>query len=330
MKPAPEFVKFVQKYGLGRSDEDGEWEPLAGGVSSDIWHVATSTGDYCVKRALAQLKVAAIWQAPVERNAYEWAYLILADRILPGSVPTPIAHDAEHGLFAMAWLAPGTHRLWKSELLCGRVDLAVARGVGNLVGRIHAATARNSQVARDFATDQSFHELRIDPYLLATAAAHPDLAPELNRIAETTAGTKLALVHGDVSPKNILVGSEGPILLDAECAWFGDPAFDLAFCLNHLIIKARVVASARDQLQEAFDSLAASYFVHVDWEPRDALERRAASLLPALALARVDGKSPVEYLGVADRSALRSAARAAVAARCTTLADARAMLLSRP
>ena len=115
------------------------------------------------------------------------------------------------------------------------------------------------------------------------------------------------LVHGDVSPKNIMLGPDGPILLDAECAWFGDPAFDLAFCLNHFLIKRLVVKGAADALAAAFDALVAAYLAHVDWEPAEAVEARAAALLPVLALARVDGKSPVEYLDEAQRGAVARA-----------------------
>ncbi len=324
--PAPELAAFLQRNGLAAPDEEGSWLPLTGGVSSDIWKVETSRGRCCVKRALARLRVAAEWFAPVERNAFEWAYMEVAERIAPGSVPRPIAHDPDGGVLAMAWLAPEDHLSWKAELLDGRVEPATAAAVGDLVGRIHSATAADARIAPRFHTDASFHALRIDAYLLATARAHPDLAPTIHAVADRTAGTKRALVHGDVSPKNILVGPAGPVLLDAEVAWFGDPAFDLAFCLNHIAIKTRVVAGSRDGLAASCDRLAAAYLEHVDWEERAALEARAASLLPILALARVDGKSPLEYLGSDERNALREAARAAVIAGCDTLADARERL----
>ena len=50
----------------------------AGGVSSDIYRVDAGGQTLCVKRALPKLKVAADWRAPVERNAYEAAWLRLA------------------------------------------------------------------------------------------------------------------------------------------------------------------------------------------------------------------------------------------------------------
>ncbi|MBM3524771.1 MAG: aminoglycoside phosphotransferase family protein, partial [Alphaproteobacteria bacterium] len=147
----------------------------------------------------------------------------------------------------------------------------------------------------------------------------------LHAIVERTAMTKRALVHGDVSPKNILVGPRGPIFLDAECAWYGDPAFDPAFCLNHMLLKGVWrPARALDYLQ-LFDTLAASYLDGVRWEPRAKIEARIAALLPGLFLARVDGKSPVEYITTdADRDKVRRVARALIADPPATLAAIRA------
>jgi 5-methylthioribose kinase len=317
---------FLVEQGLAEPGEEGIWIPLTGGVSSDIWRVETRSGSYCVKRALAKLKVAAHWEAPIERNAFEWAYMEVASTAAPGCVPRLIAHDVQRGLFAMEWLAPEQYPLWKAELLEGRADPDFAATVGDLLGRIHSATASDPSLPSRFATDANFHALRVDPYLLETARRHPDLAGAIEAIASRTAETKLALVHGDVSPKNILVGPTGPVLLDAEVAWFGDPAFDLAFCLNHLVIKARVVEQSASALKSSFRRLAAHYLGHVDWEEPKALEERAAALLPALALARVDGKSPLEYLDEEQRQSLRADARAAVRASPRSLEQARRLL----
>ena len=129
-------------------------------------------------------------------------------------------------------------------------------------------------------------------------------------------------MHGDVSPKNILAGGPGPVFLDAECAWWGDPAFDLAFCLNHLLLKCLWTPAAREGLLACFDALAAAHLGGVGWEPRDAFERRAATLLPALLLARVDGKSPVEYVtSERDRETVRSVARRYLQTPVERLAD---------
>lgn len=286
-------LDFLRRSGLAAADETPAAAPLAGGVSSDIWKVDLRAGPVCVKRALPRLRVAQLWEAPVERNLYEWRWMQAAVAAVPGVAPRVLAHDAA-GVFAMEYL--GGLPLWKSELRAGRADARFARTVGERLAAIHAATAGRKDIARLFATDANFRAIRLEPYLLATARVHPALATALHALAERTANIRLALVHGDVSPKNILVGTHGPVFLDAECAWFGDPAFDLAFCLNHLLLKCLWTPEAKEGFLACFDALADGYAAGVSWEPRNSLEARAASLLPGLLLARVDGKSPVEYL----------------------------------
>jgi Ser/Thr protein kinase RdoA (MazF antagonist) len=197
-----------------------------------------------------------------------------------------------------------------------------AAAVGAVLGQIHAATADRSDIAARFQTDELFHALRLEPYLIATARAHSDLARELHALVATTRTTKRVLVHGDFSPKNLLVGPAGPVILDAECAWYGDPAFDLAFVLNHLLLKGAWQPQWRVRYVDAFTSLAAAYLPLVAWEAPADCERRAAALLPALMLARIDGKSPVEYLTEApQKDAVRQFARALLVDPVADLGD---------
>jgi 5-methylthioribose kinase len=297
-------LEFVHRAGLARAGETPAVEVLTGGVSSDIWRVDLKDGPICVKRALPRLRVAQLWEAPVERNRYERLWLQLAGEAVSGCTPKVLAWDDEHGLFAMQYLE---HPVWKERLRQRDADPAFAARVGAALGGIHAATAGRAEIAARFPTDQIFHAIRLEPYLVATGEKHPDLRPRLLSLVERTSKQKKALVHGDVSPKNILVSPEGPVFLDAECAWYGDPAFDLAFCLNHLILKSVWVPSAR--LHECFQALYREYLAHVTWEPPAAIEERTATLLPGLLLARVDGKSPVEYLDDPQRQLVRRTAR---------------------
>lgn len=301
----------LRRMGLAGAGEHVPAVPLAGGVSSDIYRVDLASGPVCVKRALAQLKVSAVWEAPVERNRWEVAWLRRAAEISPGFVPRVLGDDAQSGSFAMEYLAPEQHPAWKVELRDGVIDPAVAAEVGRRIARIHAATAGDRAVARDFATDHIFHPIRLEPYLLAPAARHADCASALEGLAATTAARKLALVHGDVSPKNILVSGAGPVILDAECAWYGDPAFDIAFCLNHMLLKCLWRPQWRDRYLACFDAAGAAYLAGVTWEPATQVEARVAHLLPGLFLGRVDGKSPAEYVTAeADRDRVRRVARA--------------------
>lgn len=290
------LVTFLVSHGQMEASEEPRCSRLTGGVSSDIWQVDLPGRTLCVKRALGKLKVAAEWEAPLSRNAYEWAWLQFAAEQAPDNVPHPIARDADAGLFAMSFLPPAFYPVWKTQLMAGHVQASVAGDVGNLLARLHGASAANPELEARFDSIENFYALRLEPYLVATAARNVDVADVLLAIAQRTRDTRLALVHGDVSPKNILVGPHGPVLLDAECAWYGDPAFDLAFCLNHLLLKCLALPDAGDALIGCFTTLAEQYLQKVSWEPAVDLEARAASLLPALMLARVDGKSPVEYI----------------------------------
>ena len=290
------IASSLQKLGLTKVNESIAMSPLTGGVSSDIWKVELPAGAVCVKRALPQLRVKQLWEAPVKRNEYEVAYLRFAQRVIPGAAPKIIAHDEDAGLFVMEYLQPSEHPVWKFQLRDGFVDLNTARMVGAQMARIHSASADDTNIAAQFPTDDIFYSIRLEPYLVATARVHTDLAPRLKELVDTTFNTKRVLVHGDIAPKNILIGPERPIFLDCECAWFGDPAFDLAFCLNHLLLKCLWHPAATAQFLDAFTMLYESYLPHVNWEPRAQMEQRTAHLLPGLFLARVDGKSPVEYL----------------------------------
>ncbi len=306
-----EIAAGLTRMGLWRdADAPPPMEALTGGVSSDIWRVDLPAGPICVKRALARLKVAQVWEAPVSRNASEWEWFQTVAAILPDAVPRPLAEDRSLGMFAMAFLDPAAHPVWKAQLRDGIAEPATAREVGRRLACIHAATAGRADIARTFANDAIFEAIRLEPYLRATARRHPDLAAALNATADATAANRAALVHGDVSPKNILVGPKGPVFLDAECAWYGDPAFDIAFCLNHMLLKCLWNARARAGFFASFDALAESYLAGVTWEGREAIEARAARLLPGLFLARVDGKSPVEYVtDEADKERVRRVAR---------------------
>jgi aminoglycoside phosphotransferase (APT) family kinase protein len=305
-----DLSRFLRASGLVPNPEQARLTRLTGGVSSDIWKVETPERTFVLKKALARLRVAKEWTAPVSRNANEVDWMLEVASIAPTAVPNVLASDADIGVFAMCYLDPSVHPVWKDQLLRGQVDPAFAKRVGDVLVAIHKATAGSGRAAERFATDDTFRKLRIEPYLEATADVHGDLSRPLLRIAGETMASKRALVHGDVSPKNILAGPHGPVLLDAECAWFGDPAFDLAFCLNHLLLKCVHVPAAANALLASFCALTEGYLGSVDWEERAEIEARAARLLPALLLSRIDGKSPVEYITQdADKNRVREFAR---------------------
>jgi aminoglycoside phosphotransferase (APT) family kinase protein len=290
-----DFRRLLLARGVLRSP-DSTLTPLTGGVSSEIYRADDGDRVFVVKRALAKLKVAADWFADTGRNAHEQAYLAYVADFRPDAVPRVIAGDAAEGWFAMEFLEGFSN--WKTELLAGRSSPEVAARAAGVLGEIHARSRGDDAARARFATDRNFHELRVAPYLLAAADRHPDLAPAIRAEAARLASRRECLVHGDYSPKNLLVRTDRLVVLDCEVAWFGDPAFDLAFLLNHLCLKALYhvlagSASAYDgaaHVRAALGAYAAAYPLHND------VFARTGGLLRWLLLARVDGKSPVEYL----------------------------------
>lgn len=295
-QPDSSVLDALARMDLLRPGETPRFTPLTGGVASDIWKVEAGDRVFCVKRALGKLRVKDEWRVSEERNAFEVGWIETARRIVPDCAPELFGADRRTNLFAMRWLPPLDYPVWKALLMQGRVREADAAAMGAAMGAIHAATANHPDIASRFRTDVIFRDIRLEAYLGAAALRHPDLSDRLHELIETTAYTRYALVHGDMSPKNILIGPKGPVFLDAECAWYGDPAFDLAFCLNHLLLKCLWRRDLTGEYLASFSALAESHLGQVSWEPRDNLNARAAALLPGLMLARIDGKSPVEYL----------------------------------
>jgi aminoglycoside phosphotransferase (APT) family kinase protein len=110
-------------------------------------------------------------------------------------------------------------------------------------------------------------------------------------------------VHGDFSPKNIMVGMDDQVyILDFEVTHVGNPVFDLAFLLAHLLCKK---FRTDEPLENKLLGAAAERFVST----YEVIRPIASSLClhtALIALARVEGKSPVNYLDSSKQSALVS------------------------
>ena len=300
--------ELISELRLGAKADVKSVHPLTGGVSSDIARVALDSRQICVKFALPKLKVAADWHAPVHRNAAEYRWLQYAGDILPsGSVQLLGRSKKLHG-FAMEFISGDDVYLWKSALLADAPDHGEAAAVGDMLGRVHAASSSTVFDTSPFHNRDDFRTLRIEPYLSFTAAQHPELATPLNALADRLYQSGRVLLHGDVSPKNILFRTSGPVMLDAECATMGDASFDPAFCMSHLVLKAALLPNTGARLLANAAELWRAYSTHINWEPAELLQARICSLLPALMLARIDGKSPVEYLDEDSRSFVRKLA----------------------
>jgi len=268
--------------------------PLPGGVSSDIALVESDRERFVVKRSLARLKVADLWICDTRRTVTEFRAIDYAGRFLPEATPRLLWTDARLHCFAMEFYGAG-FQTWKTALLRGDVDLATGVRVARLLAALHRGSWNDAAAADSFAAHDDFHALRLEPYLLTTGRRHPDLASEFQAEVDRLRSTALALVHGDWSPKNLLVSGDRLIILDWEVACFGDPAFDAAFLLNLLYLKSLYNSRDLPRYLELTRVFRATY--GRETFPLDAdLDRRIRRLTLLLLLARIDGKSPVEYI----------------------------------
>ena len=300
--------RLLNELGLIGTDDALVVEPLSGGVASDIAKVTTQNETYCVKFALPKLRVKADWFAPVERNFAEYCWLKSVADISPESALKLYGHSSDDHGFAMAFLSGQHTYLLKQKLFDGKGHIDDAQAIGDLLGKIHQASSSEHYDTQPFQNQDDFHAIRIEPYLLYTAVKHPDLKDNLHDMADDLYKARSVLIHGDVSPKNIMFSNNTPYILDAECATMGDPAFDLAFCLNHFILKAIYVPSCHQKYLSFCEAFWAAYKPYVTWENPSRLEKRLVQLLPMLMLARVDGKSPVEYFNKAQQQDVRDIA----------------------
>ena len=374
-----EIGRYLAARGALDSEAVVSVEALGGGVSNIVLMVTTPAQCMVLKQALPELRVEAYWPSRIDRALREAEALRVVAGYLPsGAVPEVHFIDEENFIYGMS-CAPESATLWKEDLLSGRVDVPVAVGAGRMLAQMHAI--QDPAVKQQFVDDEVFWQLRLDPYYNSTADKHPSLRPVFDHAIAQMKARKMALVHGDYSPKNMFVlreelrsrsglslggaekidsrlrgndGESGPpdgpvggndgghveprtgaqvpaanagckpalpeaiepalpeeavcaphedggrdqslLLLDFEVVHWGDPAFDLAFCVNHLLIKSIVNAHVQKEYFQAVSALLAGYrddLTGVDWTE---LQAETLRQLGCLMLARIDGKSPVEYI----------------------------------
>jgi 5-methylthioribose kinase len=317
---APDLVALAAvliEHGLAAPGEALTFTPLGGGISNDVLAVTAGGRELVVKQALPKLRVAAEWRSAVTRIHREaacqrWLAEVLAD----GEVPIVVAEDeARHVLVMMR--APHECRNWKDEMMAGRVDATAAARAGDLLGRVHAAGRHDAAIRAALSGKTVFDELRLDPYLRAAARTNPAVAEELARLCEELDASEETVVHGDFSPKNLLLSGDHVVLLDHEVAHVGDPRFDLGFLFTHLLLKAVHVTVAAEALWAQIPACWAAYGARYEVEE--------AAWLPvwgAILLARLDGKSPAGYLSRAEEDRLRPVAYALLRGEADGLAAA--------
>ncbi len=282
-------------------------ESLSGGVSGVVLRVTTPDRRFVLKQPCPQLRTKAAWFSDLDRIWREMEVMQALGPLLPPmTVPEVLFHDRDNYVFAMSH-APEPFRVWKEELLTGTARPETAPLVGQLLGRMHQATADNQRLRDQFADVRIFDQLRIDPFYRTVQRNCPDVAKRIDPIIDRMVSVKDAICHGDYTPKNILTYSQGFTLVDYETAYYGDASMDVGLLLAHLILK-----TFRDAGGTVFavHHVLPEYFAQVRYRPMTELESWSIEHCAVCLLARIDGTSLVDYLPeAAKRDAVRQLGR---------------------
>ena len=304
-----ELQRYLEETGRIDPAERPTFQPLSGGVSNRTMLVRFPSGEaWVMKQALRKLRVPVDWFSSPERIHREAAGLTWVPQLAPpGAIPALIFIDPDHHLLAMQ-AVPEPYQNWKTMLLAGQINPDHIAQFGRLLATIHRRAAEQANSLTEIFADRSFFEsLRLEPYYGYTAQQVPAAAPFLHPLIDETRRLQLTLVHGDYSPKNILIHQNNLILLDYEVIHFGDPAFDLGFSMTHLLSKAHHLPDYRRRFADAARQYWQTYQAilgpatpgPLDWA--ESLEARAVRHTLACLLARVAGRSPLEYMPATER-----------------------------
>jgi aminoglycoside phosphotransferase (APT) family kinase protein len=323
---AASAADYLRSTGRVAAGEPVEAQELAGGVSNIVLLITLpSRGErFILKQARQRLRVKEEWLCPPQRILREVEVLRLCGELLASQaagtaeivahVPTLLWEDRPNLLYAMS-AAPAEHVTWKQRLLSGDAELErpVATACGHLLATLHGQSWRNATIAAPLADQTYFDQLRLDPYYRHLARVYPELSPHIERLLESLAANCVALVHGDYSPKNLLVWPGHVMLIDFEVGHYGDPAFDLGFFLTHLVLKSVWAGSRSPVYRQLACDFWQAYHDHltryVSRSETAAVEERAVLNLAGCMLARIDGKSPVDYLTPEQQASVRALAK---------------------
>ncbi len=310
------LARLVQRHVLP-SEANVSVEPLTGGGSADVFALSFGDRRLVVKEVLPRLRVAQEWLSSPTRALVEADAIAFARRIRPDNVPEIIDVDDERFVIVMTAAAPDMEN-WKSKLLEGIIDPTIGESLGAALADWHSKSSSDRVVLSRFCDRTHFWELRVSPFFLRVAEVHQDLTTKIDDVIERMMNRAICLVHGDFSPKNVLVGKGSFWVLDWEIAHIGDPTFDLAFLVSHLVCKSIHRPSDAVRYRSCAEAFLATYFdqsgITVD---KDDLVLQVGCLL----LARADGKSPVDYFDPDERDVARTLGRHVLADDIADLAD---------
>lgn len=305
-----ELIAYMREAGRLEPGETPRIEILAGGVSNKTVFFEPEFGQTLVlKQALAKLRVKADWFSDPARVHREAEGLRALIELAPVGTITPLAFEDERVHLLAMYAVPKPHENWKELLLAGRLESGHVAAFAELLGTIQRrAHERREELAARFADRRFFESLRLEPYYAYAAEHVPEAAGFLHALIAAARARTLTLVHGDYSPKNVLIHKGRLVLLDHEVIHWGDPAFDIGFALTHFLSKAHHLPAQRTAFADAAILFWNSYLEALGEVPwRGDLEACAVRHTLGCLLARVAGRSPLEYLNPDARARQRAA-----------------------
>jgi 5-methylthioribose kinase len=301
---------YLKQNGLAADESKIFIDPLPGGVSCSVLKITTDQGRFVLKQALTKLMVQQEWLSDIERTNVEKQALKFLPSIIPNTTPGLVYEDEGNFLFLME-CAPDTCKTWKQLLMNGECNLVVAEKIGAILGDLHQRSHNNAEAKRLFKEKKYFIQLRIDAFFGFLKHTHPDMASAIDDHIHQCLSLETSLVTGDYSPKNILVNGLQVIPIDFEVTHYGDSSFDLGFLSTHIILKSIRFPDRATDYYQVLRNVLEGYFSRVHFADRALMEKRAVQQLGFIMLARVDGKSPAEYITTdSDKKIIRKTSRA--------------------
>jgi len=285
-------VEYLTSKNVIQKNDNPQVEVLTGGVSNVVIAITTADQKLVLKQALAELAVSEKWEADQRRAIVEANAIELFNKLTPNQVPKLIFLDPDRFILVLERVPVGS-TVWKSDLLAGVINPDIGLKLGATLASWHNYGEKSAEAKIKFMEDSLFEQLRIDPFYRFVATKNPQIEVPIRKLINELEGDKTTVVHGDFSPKNIMVATNDDIyILDFEVTHVGNPVFDLAFLTAHLLCKffrtddrlhAKLLANTAISFMKEYQTLR---------RISPSVTRHAA----LIALARVEGKSPVNYL----------------------------------
>ena len=288
--------RYLLEKGLVEEGDGHRADYCSGGVSATVVYVdRPGRKPLILKQTLEYLKTKEEWPCHPDRIVVEYNSNDIYHEIVPDCAQKMIFCDTENWI-AVREAVPEDWRMWKKDLMNGILDFRIAKRSIEALLTVHERAAGNRKVFDAFPSKDHFYKLRVDPYIVFTAGKYPELQKEADEVCQFLMEPSITLVHSDFSPKNIMIKDDNICILDFESSHYGNPCFDLAFFFNHMLLKSIYNPDFGNAYVDMADYMARIYLDGVTCMDRSELEEMTVRTLFFMLLARVDGKSPAEYL----------------------------------